>query len=690
MIRMIATAVTALCASVPALSVTAAEGMWPVDRLPKRQIEASHGLAVSDAMLEQVQLSSIRLDTGCSASLVSVKGLLLTNQHCVRACAQAHSTPSRDILDSGYVARTASQELPCRMEANQLLEIRDVTARVRDAVEQVTEQHKNQAAKAERSRIESECAVRPEIRCDVVSLYRGGVYALYKYRRYQDVRLVFVAEDSIAFFGGILHNFSFPRYAFDVALLRLYEARAPLEVTHYLPWSQEGATAAAVTIVSGHPRSTGRLLTAADVSYRREVWLPDTLEWLAELRGLLGEYQRRGGMQRRAARNDLLSVDNSLMELRGQQDALRDGALKRALVQKDDDLRRTLARNAEWAAPAGSAFEGIAAALETKKTQRHRYSYLEEGQGFRSVLFDYARTLVRAADELARPVDQRLREFRDSDIPGLLQRIAGRVRVDRDLEAVTLAFSLSKMQQALGADDPAVRRMLGGRSPDEISRMVVWGTRLHDAGFRRALWSKGRNAIRASRDPMLAFARAVDEDARAARHAYEVQVEGPLRRHTQLLARARFAVQGASSYPDGTFTLRVNVGRVIGWREEGRPVEPFTTLGDLFARVTGHPPFSLPPRWEAARARLNARTPLNFVTDNDIAGGSSGSPVVNARGELIGVVFDGNKHSTGGFFSFDEEKNRAVSVHSGAVPEVLSKVYRADHLVEELRANAAE
>jgi hypothetical protein len=687
---LLVTVALGLTALAPALlgarAARADEGMWVFNNFPKDRLKQKHGVAVDDRWLDQVRLSSARLAQGCSASFVSGSGLVMTNHHCAHACIEQLSTGDRDLVKGGYTARSAADELKCpAVEVNQLVAITDVTERVRKATAGLADGRYNEAEKAELSRIEKECSTSADVRCDVVTLYRGGVYNLYKYRRFQDVRLVFAPEFSIAFFGGDPDNFNFPRYTLDAAFLRVYQDGKPARLDHFFRWSTAGAKDGEVTFVSGHPGGTSRQLTVAQLQYLRDVALPDRLFRLAELRGMLTEYQRRGPEQKRHANHDLFSVENSFKALRGRHGALLDERFFASLVAEEKRLRDAVAKNPEWQRAYGGAWDAIARAQEALRGIRLRYGYLEAGAGFMSDLFSHASTLVRAAEERPKPIETRFREFRDSALPALTQHLFSAAPIHEELEIATLSFSLTKLREALGADDPAVKKILGKESPDELAARVIKGTKLKDVAARKALWEGGREAVDASNDPLIALARRVDPDARAVRKRCEDEVEAPVKKNGELLAKARFAISGTSTYPDATFTLRLSYGQVRGWEEAGKRVLPFTNLAGAFDRATGRAPFDLPESWLSAKTKLDGRTPLNFVTTNDIIGGNSGSPVINKKAEIVGLIFDGNIHSLGGDYGFDEAKNRAIAVHSAAILETLSKIYGAERIVKELR-----
>jgi hypothetical protein len=520
----------------------------------------------------------------------------------------------------------------------------------------------------------------------VVTLYRGGLYHLYKYRRYQDVRLVFAPEFAIAFFGGDPDNFMFPRYDLDVAFLRLYEDGKPASTPQYFKWSPEGAAEGELTFVAGNPGGTSRLLTVAQLAFTRDVTLVRRLLYLAELRGLLTEYQRRGKEQKRVANATLFYVENGLKALKGRHQALLDRDFFASKVKAEQELRARVDGDPAMKAAYGGAWDSIEAALETYRPMQLRHWMLEGGGGFQSELFGLARGLLRASEELVKPNQERLREYGDSQLPGLRQALFSAAPIYDEFEIFLLTFSLGKLRESLGVDDPFVKQLFGKKSPEDLASELVKGTKLKNLKVRQQLFDGGAKAIAASKDPMILFARAVDPEARAARKLYEDRVEGQAKKASELIARAQFQLQGTGTYPDATFTPRLSFGQVKGYQENGRTVAPFTYLAGAFDRHSGRDPFALPKTWLAAKPRLNLQTPMNLVTTNDIIGGNSGSPLFNAKAEIVGLVFDGNIQSLGGDYGFDEAVNRTVSVHSAAILESLEKIYRAARLAEELKA----
>jgi hypothetical protein len=689
-------AALSLCLS----SALAAEGMWTYNHFPAAKVGQEQGFTPDQAWLDHLRLASVRIAGGCSASLVSPEGLVMTNHHCARECIENVSgLTHKDYNRDGFFAKSTADEARCPgMEMNQLTDITDVTKRLQDATQNAAPEAFNDVQRATIAAIEKECAVSDELRCEVVSLYHGGRYDLYKYRRYQDIRLVFAPEDRIAFFGGDPDNFNFPRYDLDLAMVRIYGSDGkPLKNADYLRWSDGKLKEGDLTFVSGNPGGTSRGLTVAQFEDERDGKLPRAMLYLAELRGYTTQYQERGAEERRQSNELLFGVENGLKVIKGRHEALADPAFFGQLVANETAFRARVQQDPALASQYGGVWDAIAEVVRKDKAYRTEYGALERGLG-NSRLFSIARDLLRHGDEMAKPNGERLREFGDSRLPQMKADVLANQPIYDELETSLLTWSLTRMRADLGADHPIVKRVFGKRSPAQIAADAVKHTRLKalqvDAhgnvtgGYRKTLWDGGKAAVQASQDPMIVLARALDPDARAIRKKVETEVDGPLKRQQELLAKARFAVYGDSSYPDATFTLRLSYGTVKGWMEGGKAVPAFTDMGGAFERATGADPFELPASWIKNKSRLNLATPMNFVTDNDIIGGNSGSPLVNRRGEVAGLVFDGNIHSLGGNYGFDAALNRTVAVDSAALLEALDKVYGATRIVKELTGSS--
>ena len=685
------TIIVTLAVLFAATSARADEGMWTFDNFPTDKVKARYGFAPDARWLEHVRLASVRLAGGCSGSFVSPGGLVLTNHHCAHACIEQVSTPKRDLVKSGYYARTPGEELKCpEMEINQLVSITDVTARMSKATQGLTDARYAEAQRVEMAKIERECKTAPDLRCDVVTLYQGGAYHLYTYRRFQDVRLVFAPEFSTAFFGGDPDNFMFPRWDLDMSFLRVYEKGKPLATPHHFRWSPSGAREGELTFIAGNPGSTQRQYTIAQLEYERDVVQPERLYRYAEMRGILTEFSRRSPEHARIAKHDLFGIENGFKARKGRYDSLADRRFFATKLAEEKALRDALARSAARKKRYGGAFEAIAQAVERQRALDPMYRWIKPHPRspayarLFSALFGYAEALHRSVAERAKPDGQRLKEFRDAALPRLTMELLSEAPIHEELEIRNLSFGLDKLREDLGPDHPLVKALLGKESPDELAARVVRGTRLKEQAERKRLWAGGASAIAASRDPMLELARRLDAPARAARKEFEETVDAVIKRQSERLARLRFELYGTKTHPDATFSPRVTYGQVKGWTDNGRRIAPFTDFAGAFARDTGRAPFDLPRSWHVAKGKLDLRAPFNFCTDNDIIGGNSGSPVFNRDAEIVGIVFDGNLPSLGGDYGFDTETNRAVSLHSGAMLQALKVIYGAERVVKEI------
>jgi hypothetical protein len=692
MLRACSTAMLLAGAALAAGVSFADEGMWPLQLPPTAAVRQQYGVDLTPEWLNRVRDASVRL-ANCSAVFVSADGLLLTNQHCVRNCLAEHSSRRQNLLTEGFLATSRDREPQCSSQvADVLLDTEDVTATVNAATRNLEARAANTARKKVLIRLEQACEEQSritdsqaQIRCESVALYAGGQYYLYRYRRYSDLRLVFAPELAIAAFGGDPDNFQFPRWDLDVALLRTYDSNGtPAHPPGFLHLDFAGPKTGQPVFVVGNPGSTYRDLTVAQLLEMRDVELPHAILRDSELRGRLIEFGRGRPTNANIAQMALISLENVLKVRRRELDALHETETFNRLRRAESEQRARFASRSRAPHDSEDPWEQIARAQERKRLLYLPYSYVEGGGGFDTLLFSYARTLVRAAEERPKPNDERLREYTDGALPRLEQMLRAGVPVYSDLEQLTLSFSLERMREFLGPDYPLVHTLLAKDSPEALAAELVRKTHLADPQFRLQLWNGGAAAVAASHDPMIELARSVDPHARALRKRYEDEVEAPMQLASEQIARARFAASGTSDYPDANFTLRLNAGTVQGWRENEALVAPFTQLRGLYARAGVFDPFALPARWLDALRKLNPDTPLNLSTSNDIVGGNSGSPLLDAQGNIVGVIFDGNIHSIAGAFWYDPTDNRAVAVDSAAMLEALRVVYRARNVLNEL------
>ncbi|MGO8969945.1 MAG: S46 family peptidase [Myxococcaceae bacterium] len=680
------------------------EGMWTFDNFPSATVKERYGFAPDKAWLDHVQKSAVRLAGGCSASFVSPDGLVMTNHHCAHRCIEELSTGKKNFIAEGFYARTPAEERKCpAMEVNQLLEITDVTQRIQSATAGKSGADFSKAERQAMSEVEKSCATSSKLRCDVVTLYAGGKYDLYRYRRFQDVRLVFAPEFEVAFFGGDPDNFEFPRYDLDVSFVRVYDDGKPVKLDEWLRWSAAGAKEGDLVFVAGNPGRTDRLFTVAQLEFIRDVSQPMAQIYFSEERGILEEFSTKGPEQKRVSQSDIFGVENSLKAWKGRQATLVDQGFMEGKRAAEAVFKAKLGADPKLRDTAG-AFEAIAKA-ETAYRSFYVRAMLLEGApaltrvvgtplGFRGELFANARILVRLAAEAAKPNGERLREFTDARQPAVEARLASTAPIHTDLEIELLTFSLTKLREWLGPDDALVKKVFGLKSPRQLATEVIKGTKLGEAKVRLALKAGGAAALAASKDPMIELARLVDPDARAMRLRFEQDVDSVVTQESAKLARARFAFSGTSAYPDATFSPRLSFGTIKGWTETDslggkRAVPAFTHFSGAYQRATGAFPFELPKSWLTARPRLDLETPFDQVSDNDIIGGNSGSPIINQKAEVVGLIFDGNIPSLGGDYVFDDANNRAVSVHSSALLQALDRIYGAKRVLNEIAPSGA-
>jgi hypothetical protein len=680
-----------LSLSLLAAPALADEGMWTFDNFPRAAVKQKYGVEATDAWLQRLQRSITRHESGCTGSFISPDGLVLTNHHCVMDCLAEISSEKENFIENGFNAAARSAERRCPTEIiSVLVETEDVTQQVNAATAGLVDAKANETRKQTLSRLEAACTERSkkhaagQLACESVTLYQGGQYFLYKYRRYEDVRLAFAPHHAIAAFGGDPDNFNFPRWALDFGVLRVYENGKPVRVRDHLEWRVEGAKEGEPVFVAGHPGSTNRLLTVEQLEFQRDTSVPSWILRNSELRGRMIQWGKTGEEPLRIIQDPLAGLENSLKVYRGFQRALLDEGLFVQKRAQQTALQKHVQADSALSREAGKAWDDIAAAQTRLRQIYDRYVFLESGAGFSSKLFGYARALVRGADERAKPNEQRLREYADSNLPKIAASVLAATPVYPDFEQVTLSYSLDKLREHLGPDDPIVRRLLSKESPESLAKQVIEGSKLADPAVRKALWDGGAQAIASSQDPMIVLARSIDPDARAVRKIYEDEVQAPVTASQEKLAKARFAAHGVNTYPDATFTLRMSYGSVAGWVEKGQPVEPYTKLGRLYERATGKAPFELPQVWLDARSRLDLDTPFNYTTTNDIVGGNSGSPVVDAQGRIVGLAFDGNIHSIAGSYWYDADENRAIAVHPAMIVTALRDVYGAKALASEI------
>ncbi len=663
------------------------EGMWLFNHVPAAYLQKKHDFKVAKDWLENVQKSSVRFNSGGSGSFISEDGLVITNHHVGADALQKMGTKDKNYYRDGFHAKTRAEEHKCEaMELNVLMDIIPVTDEVNKAVGDLPPEKAALARRAAIATIEKEAEKKYKLKPQVVTLYQGGAFDLYLFKKYTDVRLVFAPEQQIAFYGGDPDNFEYPRYDLDICLFRVYENGKPVKLKHHLRWAKTPLKEDDLIFVSGHPGRTSRLDTLAELKYLRDTAFPFLMRRLYRLEVLLIEFSERSEENRRQAKELLFGIQNSRKARVGGLAALLDPSLMAQKRKEEARLKAEAGKN-ESLAGARTAWERIANAQKVRARIQKPYALLELGAGFQTDYFSIARRLVRAAEERTKPNGQRLAEYGDARLESLTEQLFSAEPIYPEYEIVKLTDSLTFLSGELGHDSPEVKIALAGKSPGARARELISGSKLNDVGVRKKLYEGGKAAIEASKDPMIQLARAIDPAARKLRKVAEAQVDEVLKQAYGQISKVKFALDGTRTYPDATFTLRLSFGVVKGYTEGDKKIPFETHFAGLYERAKEHndrAPFDLPPRWVKRKDKLDLKTPFNFVSTADIIGGNSGSPVINRAGEFVGIIFDGNIQSLRLDFAYDDKEARAVSVDAQGIVEALRKIYQANELVDEI------
>ena len=661
--------------------ILADEGMWLFNAVPKAQLKRAHNFEPTQQWLDHVMLASVRFNSGGSASFVSSQGLVLTNHHVASDTLYKLSTAEHIYNENGFLAATQADEMKSPdLELNQLISIEDVTSAVNTAVkESMAPQEAAKARQAKMATIEKESLDATGLRSDVVTLYGGGRYHLYRYKKYTDVRLVWAPEAGSAFFGGDADNFEYPRYCLDVTLFRVYENGKPAKIDHFLKMNPSGAKEQDLVFVSGNPGRTRRILTHDAIEYQRDVAIPRTMSILRRKEVLMQQYALAGPEQQRRSRDDLFGIQNSRKAYTGMLAGLQDPSFPAAKKQEETELLVRIAQDPKLA-PLKKAWEQI------RDAQSKRREWLTKQATLRSKLYGIAEKLVLMASEDSKPSGERFREFRASNRESLEQELFSEAPTYEDLERVQLADELSRLAEDRGGNEPLVLAVLAGQSPRQRAAEMIAKTKLIDVAERKKLAASGAQGIADSKDPLIQLAKAMEADYRRAHEAAD-SIEEQERQAYSKITEAKFAVGGDSVYPDATFTLRLAFGKVHGYESDGKKVPSKTTMGGAFQHETLHlnkDPWILPKSWHAAKEKMKPDTPFNFVCTADIIGGNSGSPVISRDGAMVGIIFDGNIESLTADFYYTEKVSRAVAVHIAGVLESLRTIYNAPRLADEM------
>ena len=683
LLRQLGTVLLATALLCPVLP--ADEGMWTFDNPPVKLLQQKYNFTPTQQWLDHLRLASVRLNDGGSGSFVSPHGLLLTNHHVALGQLQKNSSAEHDYVKDGFYAETPEQEMKSPdLEVNVLVSTENLTDRVNAALKGAKNTEEEFAKrKAVIADIERESTEKTGLRSDVVTLYSGGEYWLYRYKKYTDVRLVFAVEQQTAFYGGDPDNFTYPRYDLDMALFRVYENGKPIDSKDYLKWNPKGAGDGELVFVSGHPGSTQRLTTYADLVSLRDQDTPYIIQSLKRRIAMLKEYAARGPEQARQAATLIFGLENSRKVFEGRRDGLADKNLMEKKRKEDEDFRAKIMANPEWKKEYGQAWTIDEEALQ-KERPRIKQQFFRSTDSQLSAL---AVQVVTYVAEIKKPDGQRLPGFHDSQLDSLKHRLFSPAPIYPEMEIARMTSALEASLKELGSDDAWLKAVLDGKAPKDAANYLITGTKVANPTFRKSLVEGGEDAVKASNDPMIAMARRIDPIRREQIKWFEDNVQSAAERAGEMLGKGRFAVYGKDSYPDATFTLRLSYGQVQGYPMNGTVAPYKTTFYGLYDRAASFDykePFDLPKRYIDGKDKLDLTTPFNFVTTNDIIGGNSGSPVVNRNGEIVGLIFDGNIESLVGDFVYDSSQNRAVAVHTGGMTEAMKKLYGAQKLVDEL------
>ena len=668
------------------------EGMWPLNMVPRERLQALHGVSVNDEWLTQVQHASVRMNNGGSASFVSGDGLIATNHHVAASILYQLSDGTRDLMRDGFLAKTRADELPApQLEVNVLWEIEDVTQEVHGALATAkTSAERRKKRRAAIATIEQNSKEKTGLRSDVVTLYNGGKYHLYRYRRYTDVRLVFAPEAAIAAFGGDIDNYEYPRYCLDVTFFRVYENGKPLQTPEHFSWGAEAPKMGETLFVAGHPGTTERLTTYDRLRLLRDRGLPHVLNYLRRQEILLEQYGGRSPENARRAEDRLHSIRNIRKRFMGQLASVQSEAFMQTLRKREETIRAAVRNNPALRKKTGRAWEEVEKASEVYDSYRDEYLAFEGARGFSSGLFTIARTIVRLAEEDPKPNAKRLGEYGDARRQSLLERLYSPAPIYKDLEETLLADGLRLLVETFGFADTEVRNVLNGEDIEVVAKKLIRGTKLDSVATRKRLVKGGANAVATSKDPLIHLARLVDKRARKVREVIETQVESPIEEAYGHIVDALFALYGESLYPDATFTLRLTYGNIVPYDVEKVPEQKYTTIGGVFAHGKRHNnegAWKLPASWQKHEKKLvSDKSAFNFITTHDTHGGNSGSPVFTKDMKIVGLLFDGLVHTQGAdsFMYQADEKNHTVCVHAEGILSVLTSVYGAKNLVREL------
>jgi hypothetical protein len=643
-----------------------------------------YGKKIPTKLLQKIRLASVRFNDGGSGSFVSPNGLVLTNHHVAMGQLQKLSNSKNDYVKNGFYAKNQKEEIKCPdLELNILVSLENVTEKVTAAYKNKTDLHEIKDLKKEIiAKIEDESQKKTKLRSDVIELYEGGEFWLYRYKKYTDIRLVFAPEIQAAAFGGDLDNFQYPRFCLDFTFFRVYENGKPIVSKDYLKWNSNGPQKEELLFVSGHPGSTDRDKTLQQIVYMRDHYFPETLKIIESKLKLLREFSQKGKDEARIAKNDILGLENSYKALNGEYSSLKDKDFYQKIIEKENNLKADFSKNANLSSEFGDPWKKISDIIDLQIQHKKEIFYYR----LSGSIANYGLGIIRYAIEIQKPSEKRYEEFRDSSLDSWKHKFLGKVPIYKNKEMIVLKHSIEQSIANLGKDDKFVKAILQNKTPEKIVQELISKTQLDSPEFRKSLLESKPEEILQNKDPLLQWIIQLEPLFREKRDWIEKEIETPLSIEGGKLAKIKFAMYGKSTYPDATFTLRLAYGKMKGYSVEGFQFPPFTTYHGLLDRAYSFQgePFQLSEKIQKNISKINLQVPLNFVSTHDITGGNSGSPVINSKGELVGLIFDGNAYSHSTTYIYSDEKARSVSVHSAGIIESLKNIYRAKNLVQEL------
>lgn len=655
----------------------AEEGMWPLNMVPQKEIQAKYGVTLSEEWLLQVQKACLRISLGGSGAFVSSQGLILTNHHVGSEAIYNLSIKENNLIEKGFYAPSPEQELKCpNMYVDQLISIADITEEVELEMQGLTSGADKERVQQEVvSRLKTEYQARTSLQPQLITLYGGAKYQLYLYKRYTDIRLVFAPEKAIAFFGGDQDNFEYPRYNLDICFFRAYENDKPVVTDDYLPWSTSGPKPSELLVVGGNPGHTARLYTTAHLAFFKNEELPFILRLVSKKLKVVEEFAKKSGENGRIASEQISRLQNTSKAFNG----ISQGLKNNVIIHQKKAFEAALEKKQNIA----PALQNLEQALKEAKPIYPSYMILEGMGSNYCTLYRWAKQFVRLSEELQKPDNERLKEYTDTELPTLKLALLSSQPIYPSLEKVNFTCGLKFLKKIIGSRFPFKKE-----SPDEIGRRLIENTRLADLEYRKELWNHPEK-VKTSPDPLIQLALALDPLARELRKKIEDNLESVKKESYAQITAALFRQFGETIYPDATFSLRLSMGTLRGYQEKRVLLPPMTTLAETFQHAKAHHsegPFQLPPSWEQRKESLEKnQTGFNFVSTHDIVGGNSGSPMINLNKELVGLIFDGNIYSLIWDYQYNDEQGRAISVHSHAILEALEKIYQATPLVTELK-----